>query len=363
MAGRTAAWLWGAALAALILFAPGVARSAEVIPPGREAIVLALVQRALDAGEATPDEKLKYDIRIEYDVVRVMLTAPDDVELVVHAQRWVENELAPGVVLKCGSAACSDAQQARWKSSAEALALERDNARDTVWTDVQPTVAPDSPKSQGPPRALWVAVMLFGLGWLVAHSVRCLKEIDWRARRRELLVGASLCLAATLIALALTAALPLHEHNSYVARADCAWSLDCSRDPAGPGWVPGFFKAYGPLLHTFPYGVRNLCRFTLVASLFAALLARQWLIGSLLALGWTPNDARRAGLCALAAMCLNPLWIRVAVAGTPWPYVLVCLFGAGLATAETQRGSRANRLLAGAAATCLLSLAVNSNLV
>ncbi|MEZ4372334.1 MAG: hypothetical protein R3B07_16020 [Polyangiaceae bacterium] len=361
MAGA-ASWLWGIALAALVLLSPSIAHGAEVVPPGREAEVLALVQRAL----ATQGEEPTYDVRIDHGVLRVVIARPEKAELVVYYEDSVDGELAPGVLLRCGSAPCSEQERARWKGLAEALAAERDRARDTIWVNVEPAQDSDAPSyvvSTLGSRPLWIGICLFGLSWLMFYASRCLREQAWRERRWEFGLCAGLCVASAAVALLGTAHLPIHEHNSYLARADCAWMLDCTRDPAGPGWVPGFFRAYGPLLHAFPYSVVNHCRFTLVLGLIAALLARHWLVRLLTERGWSAAHARRAGLLALGVMCLNPLWIRVAVGGTTWSYVLVCLFGAGLAMLESQRGSTAARFAAGAAATCFLTLAVNSNLV
>ncbi|MCA9630693.1 MAG: hypothetical protein KC766_23645 [Myxococcales bacterium] len=362
MDARAAPWIWAAVLAAQLLAWPRSTLGAQVIPPGREAQVLSLVERALRSRA----EEAKYDIRIEHDVIRVQLESQESVVLIVHHHGPLAGELAPGVALECDGAACSAVQRSRWTGLARALALERDREAATLWTEVQPATgeAERTPPSSLPASAgIWRLVALAGLGWLVYYSVRCLAAISWRERRQELLLIGALCAVSAVVALGFTAHLPLHEHNSYLARSDCAWMLDCTRDPAGPGWVPGFFLAYGPLLRAFPYSVANLCRFTLLLSVGAALLARHSLVQTLLDAGWSARDARHAGLWALGLTCLNPVWIRVAVAGTPWPFVALCLFGAGVASRDAFARSGWMSLVPGVAGTCLLSLAVNSNLV
>ncbi len=351
--------IWAIALATVVGSWTTDAFGGQAILPGHEAQVLALVKRAVAAQKEAPT----YDVRIEQEAILLRLSAPEEVTLVVHYQGPVPSELAPGVQLTCEQL-CSAAQRSRWQALATALAQERDRQRDVLWVQVG-TPAEDEEREPGGvvARVVWGLVALFGLGWIAVYGVRCLTAINWRERKLELSVSIGICAVSALIALGLTAHLPLHEHNSYVARSDCAWMLDCIRDPAGPGWSPAFFRAYGPLLHTFPYGVANLCRFTLAVGLLAGLLARHWLVKTLVSCGWSGGSARSAGLWALALTCLNPLWIRVAVAGTPWPYVVLCLFAAGIAAQEAVAGSRAKRLIAGTAGTCLLALAVNSNLV
>lgn len=354
---RAALWLWAALLVALLGTWSGLAWGAEVIPPGREATVLALVQRAL----GREHETVKFDVRIEGDTIRVQIHEPEAVDLLLRYEASSDSELAPGVQLQCGDSPCSGSQRARWGPLAQALASERDTARDQVWSHVEPAF--DEPEDTPQARLLWALVSLLGLGWLCFYAIRCLAAMNWRERRVEVWLSIALCSTSAIVALTLSPQLPAHEHNSYLARADCAWALDCVRDPAGPGWTPAFFRVYGPLLHAFPYSVVNLCRFTLMMALIGALLARHWLERSLSRAGWSTVDARRAGAWGLALVCLNPVWIRVAAAGTGWPYVVVCLFGAGIATQEALVGSKTKRLAAGTAATCLLALAANSNLV
>src|SRR5690606_15090256 len=147
-------------------------------------------------------------------------------------------------------------------------------------------------------------------------------------------LSGALILVFVGVALWGTAALPLHEHNSYVARNDCAWTPGCVKDPAGPGWVEAFFSAYRPLLRSFPYTVANTCRFSLALAVCVILLARHWFSRALANAGWSDESVRRSVLWATALLCLNPICIRVAVSGTPWPSVLMCLFRSGIACFE-----------------------------
>ncbi|MBX3184729.1 MAG: TMEM165/GDT1 family protein [Polyangiaceae bacterium] len=176
-------------------------------------------------------------------------------------------------------------------------------------------------------------------------------------------IGLSLIALVTIAALG-TAGMPLHEHLSYLARADCAHRLDCFEDPFGPGWSSTFFRSYGPLLHTFPYSVKNLCYQSLFVTALAVLAGQAYLREVLRVAGYGAPERRRAAALATAFICLNPIIIRVAIAGTPWPFVLLCLFGAGLALFQAQRSERRPaRAAAYTAAVMLLALAVNTNYV
>ncbi len=166
-----------------------------------------------------------------------------------------------------------------------------------------------------------------------------------------------------MLALYGTSAMPLHEHNSYVARADCAFSGLCVRDPSGPAWSPNFFRAYfWPLRLAGNYSVARICQlslgFSVVGILLSGSLARQLSRRA----GVAPVHTELVGLSCVLLLAMNPLIIRVAVAGTPWPYVTTCLLGAALACLDALDAARQRRALtSGAAATALFLLAIDSN--
>lgn len=363
---RWTRWLVSFALLLSLTLSAGSALAALVIPAGREAVVLELVRTAWTAsGEHGATE---YNIQIDADRVRVQLE-PGDAELVVYAGDAGPGQLAPGVVLRCGTDAsdCSQAERGRWAAFAARLSAGRDGARDQIWA--QAASHSDALEAPRWPFVAWApaCIMLLGLGWLTIYSARVVLArpiADTPRAPRALLATALLILVFVGAALWGTAALPLHEHNSYVARNDCAWTYGCFKDPAGPAWVEAFFSAYRPLVRSISYSVVNTCRLSLALAVCAVLLARHWLTRALLHAGWSYAAVRRTALWATAFLCLNPICIRVAVSGTPWPYVLVCLFGSGVACFEALGAeTRGRRFVAGVAAICLLSLAANSNFV
>src|SRR5690606_15719223 len=187
----------------------------------------------------------QYDIQIEADRLSVRLK-PIDVALLVYAEDAGADQLAPGILLHCGSGdrKCTQAERQRWSGFAAALSLGRARARDQIWAAVAtpPPVVVERPAS---PLELWLraGVTLFGLGWLAVYGGR--RASEWASAgvpkaTPALLLSGALILVFVGVALWGTAALPLHEHNSYVARNDCAWTPGCVKDPAGPGWVEAF---------------------------------------------------------------------------------------------------------------------------
>ncbi|NOY93491.1 MAG: hypothetical protein GXP55_20090 [Deltaproteobacteria bacterium] len=142
-------------------------------------------------------------------------------------------------------------------------------------------------------------------------------------RRRYLRRLLALAILASLAA-AVMPALPVHEHNSFVARVDCA--IDPACDSERPGWMPPTYHAEGLILGPWPrrYPLAFAAGFALTLLawlLFADSLRRiRRLSGA--------SGGERVALLTFAFASLHPVAARLSVAGTFWPWADVCLFGA-----------------------------------
>ncbi len=238
------------------------------------------------------------------------------------------------------------------------------------WRDPAVAHTPDAvPEIETPPPA-WDAVVIGWAGaivlWWVSVVLRVLRRRrsgrseDTSHKRRGAHLAAVLGLA-TVATLLLSQPWPLHEHNTFVARVDCAFSNACTHDPVGPAWSDPTFRVVGFLLRLLPsFHVQTGVFFGLALSLFAAgllyILTQQTIPN--------PQDPRfsghRIGLLAVALLVFHPVWMRVSVAGTLWPYTLVCVLLACVAGLVHRRSGDP---LAAIAAVASLWLACQSNFV
>ena len=315
----------------------------SMIPPGREALIAELVTRALGA-EPRPT------IQIDRDRIRVAQTWTEGPRFVifhpeVEAKGELGEALAPGVVVECGPAdrarRCDEAERERWRSGAEALARERDPIAAEIWQveesgiESRPVIVAGRPNQA---RDLWLDraglgfALLAGLGLLVIES-----RSPTRARRRirafEWLGLLGLLALGLACILHYTSLWPLHEHNSFVARADCAIDPRCIDDPAG-AWSPTSLHDYGLILSGFGLGQLGpwlswLVRVGVALSLIVVVLVWGLTRRLVIELG-RPELAGVAGLLAAALLCTHPVYWRLAASATLWPLALIGLLAAAL---------------------------------
>ncbi len=366
------------ALLLVALWSPRAAWAGKrsMIPPGHEQTIRELVERALE-----PSELGQPAIRIERDRVRVDLGLAEGPRFVLfhpEAERTGEigEALATGVVIECGAPTqarvCTAEERARWRATAEALARERDPLASTIWTVEETGIEsrPSAGEGEGPATrgrdqtidriAAWLALAL-ALGLPSVALVR-------RERARSSPDGRELAVVLVLLGLFVvlttrfTSLLPLHEHASFVARADCAIDQRCVDDPIG-AWSPTSLHVLGMLLGALPYRVEVLSWVSLGASLLVMLLA--WaLVRELLIELERPRLARFGALTTLVLLATHPVHWRLAGSASFWPHVLACVLGAALsglwASRQVERLPAAiGWLLAGV----LLAFACGGNIV
>ncbi|KIG12952.1 hypothetical protein DB30_00836 [Enhygromyxa salina] len=257
------------------------------------------------------------------------------------------------------------------------LASARAPVADLVWQLDEPDAGP-SRSSASPATtpgrslawvdrgvALIVALLGLGLAWFGARANR---RTPAAIRWPELLGLALLLLGFVGATLTMTSVLPLHEHNSFIARSDCAIDDHCLEDPAS-AWNLTTLQVYGSLLSRVPYRAAALSGVSLACSVLVLVLL--WALGRTLmrALG-RPELGAVAGLSAVAVLACHPVAWRLAGAATFWPWALAwCLAGAvaGLwasgAVASSDRSTRAAGGLAWVVAAGCLAIACGGNFV
>lgn len=157
----------------------------------------------------------------------------------------------------------------------------------------------------------------------------------WRRRGaldRKLLaaVGAALVAGALTLLIARVPFEPAHDHNTFIARADCAYDRSCVAVPRGAWGLPSM-AAYGLLLRALPYRLLTLSVVSLaLTALDAALLVA--LVRALVARTTLRAHAPAAGALAGLFLVSHPALARVAAADTMWPFALACLLAAALST-------------------------------
>ena len=188
----------------------------------------------------------------------------------------------------------------------------------------------------------------------------------WRSAvlRREAAWVAVVLASFVAIALTVPEQVPTHEHNSFVARSDCAVTWDC--DTSIVGWGEPTYHVYGVILRALTYRLPTLAAVSLSMTVLALLL----MYGFVRAIGVRYLGHRRGrcmALVALALAALHPVAIRLAVGGTFWPYAAACVFGAGLCASTALRPragtAQATRALHALAATAFFILALRSSVV
>ena len=361
-----------AAIACLVWCVALEALAQPRIAPGREADVMQLFA-PYELGDEVAAGYALWNISIETDRVEVQVRGPEGVapSLVLRHRAAIETDER---TRSFAIARAAHARDGPAGAAADAL-IARVTANDdgSFWSVPERSlveqigVAPDDARS-GP--LVWrlgsFALLALALGWSLASGARLVlpggaravasRAAGLAAEHRYLIAIVGL---AAAVALAIPERLPVHEHNSFLARLDCAHDPGCDEDPAGPAWLPTTFHVYGLALRALPY---RLPTFGLV-SLFFALLSLV-LLHALIVRAYTRFDRRddgvRVALFTVGFLALEPAWHRISVSGALWPYSLCCLFAAGLAFLSFRESDRVAPALAAAA---FLALAVLGNMV
>lgn len=382
---RSSRALWLLALVVTLLPWPAWAGE-RMIPPGQEQPIREFVEAALAAARAADELPVAVDertsIAIDRDRIRVILhpLKPGDQPLprliVCHPNAPTEDAgeaLAPGVVLECGPleqpSACPEATATAWTRVAARLAVARDPLVEQIW-GVEETKAPsDGEAALAEKLALpvslprWIdrggaiVAVLLALGLLIGVRRRSASE-RVEVSRGELAILLALLLSLVGLTESFTNLVPLHEHNSFVARSDCAIDPRCDEDPAGGAWNMTTIHAYGLLLESIPYHATALARLSLALSVI--MLTLVWALTRRLAIELGRREwASTAGLAAVAVLVSNPVFWRLSGAATFWPWSLSWTLGAALAglwAARACASEQRRERLAGAVAWVLAAL-------
>lgn len=194
----------------------------------------------------------------------------------------------------------------------------------------------DDPLLRELPRNLAWVVAAFGVGTGVARvgASFSIRRVLGHWHLGVLLAG--FVVAAVLVPVPVD----LHEHLSFLARADCAVTLECDSDPRGPAWGAPAFHVYGVLLRLFPYRTPVPGMVSLAVTV-GALILLYALVLRLVEPARGPKTAWRLAFTSVAVLVVNPAFLRVSVAGSLWPYAMVCLLAAGVALLDALREGRA----------------------
>jgi hypothetical protein len=381
-------------IASLLIPALALAGRNSMIPPGQEQRIRGFVDEAIaaarSAGELPVELDETVDIHIDRDRVRVIVhardaAAPSELPLLVvfhpdAVPEDVEGALAPGVILRCGPIGtqgnCDAAQAEPWRPLAGRLAAARAPVADLVWQVEEVSGSPPVPddvevvqRRQG----VWIdrAAALFGalLGLALAGFGL------WRGRGRpeaprwpELSTLALLLIVFVGATLQFTSMLPLHEHNTFIARSDCAIDPECT-DPPGGAWSMTTLHVYGWLLAAIPYRAHALAGSSLACSAIALVLV--WALGRTLMRALNrPELGPVAGLTAAGVLAVHPVAWRLAGSETFWSWSILCVLAAalagvwaGLAVGDEDRHTRIAGALAWLVAAIWLALACGGNYV
>ena len=143
-------------------------------------------------------------------------------------------------------------------------------------------------------------------------------------------VGAVLAAGVLTLLIAHVPLEPAHDHNTFIARADCAFDRRCVVVPRGAWGLPTM-AAYGLFLRALPYRLLTLSAVSLAfTALDAALLVA--LVRALVARTAQRAHAPVAGALAGLFLVCHPALARVAAADTLWPFAVACLLAAALST-------------------------------
>jgi hypothetical protein len=382
----------------LALLAPGWARAGRdsMIPPGQEQRIRAFVDEGIEAARAADELPVALDetvdLHIDRDRITVLVHARDgslttDLPRVIvfHPEAVPEDvggAVAPGIVLRCGPPgaprSCESDEAAPWLPLARRIAAARTPVADLVWQVEEESAPPRVEHPAAEQRSLvWadrgaaIGAVLLGLG-LAAFGVRRGRGRPEAITWPELALLLALLVAFVGATLSFTSMLPLHEHNSFIARSDCAVDPRCTEDPAG-AWNMTSMHVYGLLLSLVPYHPRAVAAVSLGCSVLVLVLV--WALARVLtrALG-RPELGAVAGLTAVGVLATHPVAWRLAGAATFWPYAIAWALGAalaglwaGLAThegeAERDRVTRIAAALAWIVAAACLAIACGGNFV
>jgi hypothetical protein len=381
-------------LASLLVPTLALAGRNSMIPPGQEQRIREFVEAAIGAAKAANELPIELDetvdIHIDRDRVRVILHARDaaagsEIPLLVifhpdAVPEDVHGALAPGVMVGCGPPGagrdCEAAEAEPWRPLAGRLAESRAPVADMVWQVEEIAGPPPTDEVQvlrQRKQGVWVdrlaatIAALLGLalaGWGVARA-----RVRGEAPRwPELSVLVLLVVGFVAATLHYTPMLPLHEHNSFIARSDCAIDPECA-DSTGSAWSMTTLHVYGLLLSALPYRAASLTGLGLALSVVA--LALVWALARTLmrALG-RPELGGVAGLTAVGVLAVHPVAWRLAGAETFWPWTILCALAAALAglwgslaVADEDRRTRIAGALAWLVAAIFLALACGGNYV
>lgn len=392
-----ARWLAALVVVALALLWPTRARAGThaVIPPGQEPRIRALVDDSIEAATLTGELPIELDggvdIRVDRDHFRVTLHPAPGTRvgalpqlLVFHpdASPQIAGELAPAVFIRCGEPgderSCAADELDPWRALAASLARRRAQELAAIWrveADGEPASEPrDEAPSQTRKHLTFdqvavVALAVLGLA-LVALDWLTQRDRAHRPRGPELLALAVLLAAFVAATVTWTPLVPLHEHNSFVARSDCAADPSCLDDPIG-AWNLSALNGYGLLLAAVPPSAAALSQLSLALSVLGLILL--WALArQLMRLLERPELAPVAGLSAVLVLATHPVAWRLAGSGSFWPWSLNWTVAAALAgawAATLSRAARASTLqrwagaLAWLVAAGCLALAVGGNFV
>jgi hypothetical protein len=393
-------------IASLLIPALALAGRNSMIPPGQEQRIRGFVDEAIAAaraaGELPADLDETVDIHIDRDRVRVIvhardaaapsgfghsppLAVPYELPLLVvfHPEAVpedVEGALAPGVILRCGPIGaqrnCDAAEAQPWRPLAGRLAAARAPVADVVWQVEEvrgPPPVPDDLEVVRRRQGVWIdrgaALLgaLLGLG-LAGFGISRARGRPEAPAWPELSTLALLLVVFVGATLHFTSMLPLHEHNTFIARSDCAIDPECT-DPLGGAWSMTTLHVYGWLLAALPYRAHALAGLSLACSVVGLVLV--WALGRTLMRALNrPALGPVAGLTAVGVLAVHPVAWRLAGSETFWSWSILCMLAAahagvwaGLAVADEDRRTRIAGALAWLVAAIYLALACGGNYV
>lgn len=370
-------------IALLVLLVPWSAWAGKrsMIPPGQEQRIRQFVEAALAAAHTAGELPEKVDeqpsIQIDRDRIRVILGSVEHdrplPRLVVFHPDALDPGLgvavAPGITLECGPierpGPCPESTAAAWASVAERLATARDPWIEQVW-QIEETGVRSHDEAEPARRsaaAVWidrgVAIATVTLGLIVVGFAIRHAPAGERPKTIELAILLGLLTAFVGATASFTNLVPLHEHNSFVARSDCAIDPRCVEDPAA-AWSMTTIHGYGLLLESIPYRVEALAKLSLAVS--TVMLTLLWALTRRLAIALGRSEwASAAGLGAVAVLVSNPVFWRLSGAATFWPWTLSWTLAAALAglwAAQACASERRRERLAGAAAWTVAAMSL-----
>lgn len=351
-------------LALLALWLPRSAEAGKrsMIPPGQEQRIRELVDAALTAARDAHELPVAIDertsISIDRDRIRVVLHPLDALDtldtldpppeplprlLVFHPEALDAGvAIVPGIALECGTPTnpgpCSEAIASAWTPTARRLADAREPWVDVIWQIEESGVQAREPRpTRRSSAAVWldrsaaILAVVLGLGLLATSRLeRRRSEGDPpRPSAAELLALLGLLVAFVSVTAMFTSMLPLHEHNSFIARSDCAIDERCTSDPAA-AWAMTTLHGYGLLLALIPYRASTVGWLSLGLSALSLVLL--WaLVRRLWSELFDARHAATAGLAAVAVLVSNPIFWRLSGAATFWPWSTCWTLAAALA--------------------------------